>query len=125
MCMIEADIEVVTDTQQVGVRFRYDPERDLSYAMNYQLHKRMWNCICMPRTAWGKLDEFSLQRVMPQDDKRILHVALLLDHDVATLYVNDSIALNMRTCNGIANHMAFYVCHGIARIKDIRVTQIL
>ncbi len=123
VCMIEADIEVTAETQQVGLRFHLDPERDLSYAMSYQLHTGTWRCICMPRTAWGKLDEFSLQRQMPRQDNGALHVALLLDHDLATLYVNDSIALNMRTCNGSANCLALYVCHGAAKFKNIRITR--
>lgn len=124
VCMIEADIDVAEDTQQVGIRFRFDPERDLSYAMSYQPHKGMWSCISMPRTAWGKLDEYSLQRVSPKNADGKFHVALLLDHDVVTLYVNDQIALNTRTCNGIANHMAFYACHGAAKVRNIRMMQI-
>lgn len=124
VCMIEADFEVEADTQQIGMRFHLDPERDLSYAMNCQLQKALWGCISMPRTAWGKLDEFSLQRKTPPSKNGVFHVALLLDHDLATLYVNDSIALNMRTCHGSANYLAFYVCHGSAKVKNARIMQI-
>lgn len=124
VCLIEADIEVKDAVQQLGVRFRLDPPKDLSYAMNCHLNKAMWSCITMPRSAWGKLDEFSLQRQMSQSANGVMHVVLLVDHDVVTLYVDDSIALNMRTCNGHSNHLAFYVCHGTAKVRNIRITQV-
>lgn len=123
-CLVEVDMEVQDDSQQAGLRFAYDPAKDTSYAMGYLPLTRQWRCTTMPRTAWGKLDEFSLQRVMPQGSKGMMHVKLLLDHDVATLYVNDAIALSMRLCHGDANYLALYVCHGAAKIHHFQVYQL-
>lgn len=120
-CMVVAELEVQEGTQQMGLRFRYDPTQDTSYAMGYLLSVRQWRCTTMPRNAWGKLDEFSLQRVMPERPERVMQVKLLLDHDIATLYVDDMIALNMRLCNGKANFLTLYVCHGAAKVRRFEV----
>ena len=62
VCLITAEVEPQPGTRQFGLRFRYDPAEDISYAMCFRPDKAQWRCITMPRTAWGKLDEYSLQR---------------------------------------------------------------
>ena len=58
---------------------------------------------------------------MPEDAGACQRIALLLDHDVVTLYVNDSIALTTRLCNGRVNHLAFYAAHGSIKIRNLRI----
>lgn len=58
---------------------------------------------------------------MPEDAGACQRIALLLDHDVVTLYVNDSIALTTRLCNGRVNHLAFYAAYGSIRIRNLRI----
>lgn len=105
---------------QFGILFGRDSAADSAYAFRFDLSENRLSVNRFPCFPQNEFATYMLNRPLPPTSQ--YNVNLLIDNDIAIVYVNDSIALSVRVCDTHATGLGLYVSNGDANFTNITLT---
>jgi len=119
--LVSLTLRVSPGTHGVGLRFGEDVESQVGYRFALRVADRRLEFDRFPNWPWGQYDNRDLDRPLSVDDGREHALALVVDGDIATLYVDD-VALNTRFNAPAGTTVSLDVVDGRAEVGDVVVT---
>ena len=115
-CLLETTLKVATGTREVNLRFGEDTATDIGYQFSMVVDEHRLEFDKRPNWPWGQLDNRGLERPLPDlTDGQEHRLKLVLDEDIATLYVDDT-ALSTRFNNPAGSAVLLDVIEGAVEI---------
>lgn len=119
--LIETTLQVDPGTRSVAIRFGEDPRTEVGYQFLLRPADGRLEFDKQPNWPWGQFDNRDLDRPLAIDDGAEHTVALIIDDDIATLYVDD-VALNVRFNAPAGTQFALDVTDGAATFGDVTIS---
>lgn len=117
---LEADVSYGAGTFGFGVKIYENSEEDLGYDFHFVPGENRFLFDKTPNYPWFRCMNRGLYRPFPVQPGEQFHVSLVVDHDIAVLYVND-IALNVRMTETSGSEIKLYVHNGNTEWRNIRL----
>lgn len=108
--------DVAAECDRFGVLLHRNAEEDNAYEMRFDLSGRKLSVNRFPCFPQNEFGTYCLHRPLTGN---IFHIDILVDDDIAIVYVNGSTALSVRLCNKFGRQTALYVSDGQAMFSDI------
>lgn len=119
--LISMTVRVEPGTRCVGIRFGEDPETQVAYQFLLRPADRRLEFDKRPNWPWGRLDNRDLDRPLNIDDGAEHRVAMIIDGDIATIYVDD-VALNARFNAPTGTQLTLDVTDGAVTVGDVTIS---
>lgn len=119
--LITTTLTVRPGTRAVGIRFGEDPGTGVGYRFAIRADEGRLEFDKRPNWPWGRLDNRDLDRPLSIDDGAVHTVSLVLDGDIATLYVDD-VALNTRFNAPAGTQLSIDVADGRVEIGEVVIS---
>lgn len=120
--LVTTTVKVAPGTRQIHLRFAENRETAEGYQFALKVGERVLDFDRRPNWPWGRFDNRGLDRPLPDlADGREHTLRLVIDEDVATLYVDD-VALNTRFNAPSGTALVLDVADGAVEIGPTRIT---
>jgi beta-fructofuranosidase len=122
--LVSTTISVTPGTKEVGLRFAEDLEANVGYRFSLIVDEGRLEFEKRPNWPWGQVDNRGIERPLPDLVDGGEHtLQLVLDADIATLYVDD-VALNTRFDAPAGSALVLDVVSGSVQVGSTRVTSV-
>ena len=115
---IEADVNYGTGTFGFGIKIFENSEEDLGYDFHFTPGEGSVLFDKTPNYPWFRCMNRGLSRPFKIQADETFHISLVVDHDIAVLYVND-VALNVRMTEKPGSEIKLYVHNGNVEWRNI------
>ena len=115
---VEADGCYGAGTFGFGIKIKENSEEDFGYDFRFTPGERKFLFDKTPNYPWFQCMNRGLYRPFKKKADEQFHISLIVDHDIAVLYVDD-IALNVRMAEKLGSEVKFYVQNGNVEWRDI------
>lgn len=131
--ILEADIKFSSGIRNFGVAIRQDKEYAEGYYFRFEpFHNRvvfdMWPRRIKGVNQWyidgDKPFAIELERSYRMENLDMVHICLICDKDICTLYVNNSVALTARCYNLKGEGWSFFAFDGTIKVTNIELKTI-
>jgi len=119
--LVATTLRVDPGTRAVDIRFGEDPETQAGYQFVLRAAEGRLEFDRFPNWPWGRFDNRDLDRPLVVDDGAEHTLALVIDDDIATLYIDD-VALNTRFNTPAGAQLAIDVVDGGVEVGDVVIT---
>lgn len=115
---MEADGCYGAGTFGFGIKIKENSEEDFGYDFHFTPGERKFLFDKTPNYPWFQCMNRGLYRPFKKKAEEQFHISLIVDHDIAVLYVDD-IALNVRMTEKIGSEVKLYVENGNVEWRNI------
>lgn len=119
--LVTTTLHVQPGTRAVALRFGEDPDTEVGYQFTLRIADGRLEFDRFPNWPWGQFDNRDLDRPLSINDDAEHTLALVLDDDIATLYIDD-VALNTRFNAPVGTQLSIDVVDGAVSVGDVRIT---
>lgn len=117
---MEADLSYGAGTYGFGIKIYENSSEDLGYDFHFVPGERRFLFDKTPNYPWFRCMNRGLSRPFEILPGESFHLSLIVDHDIAVLYVNDT-ALNVRMTEKPGREIKLYVHHGNVAWRNIEL----
>lgn len=121
--MLDADIELAGDAAGFSVKLAEDAESGLAYEFRANLREGKLEFTAAPQYPWFQVNNMGLERPLFFKGEGTHHVRLVVDDDIATIFVDD-VALNARFCNKQGQGVALTVTDGTLKCANATIASL-
>ena len=121
--MLDADIELGGNAAGFSVKFAEDAETGLAYEFRANLREGKLEFTPAPQYPWFQVNNMGLERPLFFKGEGTHHVRLVVDDDIATIFVDD-VALNARFCNKQGQGVALTVTDGALNCANATIASL-
>lgn len=121
LALISTTFQVEPGTRAVSIRFGEDAQTQVAYQFVLRVAEGRLEFDKRPNWPWGQFDNRDLDRPLFVDDEREHTLALILDGDIATLYIDD-VALNTRFYSPAGTQLAIDVTDGGVEFGEVTIS---
>ncbi|MGQ7787278.1 glycosyl hydrolase family 32 [Nesterenkonia sp. K-15-9-6] len=121
--LLTTTLKVEPDTHAVSIRFGEDPATQVGYQFLLRIAEGRFEFDKRPNWPWGQFDNRDLDRPLFIGDGEEHTVALVIDGDIATLYVDD-VALNVRFNAPAGTQVAIDVVDGRVAVGEVVISTV-
>ena len=114
---LTANVTIQSDTYRFGLRLFRNAEQDKGYELKFDLATNILTANTFPCFPQNQFGTYMLQRHIDAPTT----IDLLVDNDVAVLYVNNQTALSVRFCNKFGKQLALYVADGGVSLTNVKI----
>lgn len=107
------------NTQSFGIRFYMNSEQDIGYTFEFRPNENLVVFDKLPMQKWFSYMNMGMQRSLKMMQDRTYSASLIVDNDLAVLYVDD-VAFDVRMCEKPGSELRMFVNAGSVAIFDIR-----
>lgn len=111
------------NTQSFGIRFYMNSEQDVGYTFEFRPNEGLVIFDKLPMHKWYAYMNMEMQRPVKMMRDQTYTVSLIVDDDLAVLYVDD-VAFDVRMCEKPGAELKMFVNAGSVDIFDIRQYEI-
>ena len=121
--LLDADIELGGNAAGFSVKFAEDAETGLAYEFRANLREGKLEFTPAPQYPWFQVNNMGLERPLFFKGEGTHHVRLVVDDDIATIFVDD-VALNARFCNKQGQGVALTVTDGALKCANATIASL-
>lgn len=122
MYSFEADLIFSEGTRSFSVDLRYDSEGDESYRFDFSVKSNRYSFDRTPNWPWFNYQNIGLERPLVLTPGETYHVRVIVDDDIATMYVN-GVALNARMYSKLGTSVAVSVIGGSVHVRNASISR--
>ena len=115
---LEADVSYQAETFGFGIKICENSKEDLGYDFHFVPGERRFLFDKTPNYPWFRCMNRGLFRPFTAQPEEKVHLSLIVDHDIAVVYVND-VALNVRMAEKPGAEIKLYVHNGKVEWRNI------
>jgi beta-fructofuranosidase len=119
--LIETTLRVESGTRSVAIRFGENPDTQVGYQFLLCPEDGRLEFDKRPNWPWGQFDNRDLDRPLSINDGAEHTVSLIIDEDIATIYVDD-VALNVRFNAPAGAQLTLDVTDGAVTVGDVTIS---
>ncbi len=117
-CVIDCTVTLGTATRSVGLLLRADENIETYYQLRWEPGR---NRVVFDRWPRPGDEPYMLERPLPVADGESVRLKVFLDGTVVTAYVNDTVALDVRTYDHRRGGLGLFVSEGEATFSNVTV----
>lgn len=117
---LEADVSYQAETFGFGIKICENSKEDLGYDFHFVPGERRFLFDKTPNYPWFRCMNRGLFRPFTAQPEEKVHLSLIVDHDIAVVYVND-VALNVRMAEKPGAEIKLYVHNGKVEWRNIKL----
>lgn len=121
--MLDMTLAVEPGTAGFSIKLGEDTDAGLGYEFRINLNEGMLEFTAAPQYPWFQLNTMGLQRPLRLENGATVHVRMIVDDDIATIFVND-VALNARFCAKRGNGVSTTVTDGSISVANVNLSVI-
>ena len=121
--LLDTDIELGGNAAGFSVKFAEDAETGLAYEFRANLREGKLEFTPAPQYPWFQVNNMGLERPLFFKGEGTHHVRLVVDDDIATIFVDD-VALNARFCNKQGQGVALTVTDGALKCANATIASL-
>lgn len=118
----EADVVFKKGTRNFAIKLLENEKTGEGYQFVFAIGENRYYFEKTPNYPWYQCMNIGLERPIIMEADEILHIRLIVDDTIATLYVND-VALNTRMYTTPGECLGVYVTDGALDIKNILISR--
>ena len=118
---LEMDVTFADKTRMFGLMLRADQEADTAYGFKFYPASSRLAFDALPEPTWNSLRTRGLDRLLPMEPDAPMHLSLVVDGTMATLYADGKVALTTRMYNYRGQSLGIFAQHGAVRFDNIRI----
>lgn len=119
----ETTLKFKEKTKEFSLKFYEDLETGVSYEFRFFVERNKVVFHKCPNYPWYQCLNIGLERPILLEAGRKYHIQLIVDHDIATLYVNGT-ALNVRFCEKPGMALALTVTDGEIETEKTKLSKV-
>ena len=108
-------------TREISIKFYEDLETGVSYEYRFYVEENRIVFNKCPNYPWYQCFNIGLERPIALNAGEEYHIQLIVDNDIATLYVNGT-ALNVRLCDRPGNALSITVMNGAIKTRGTKIS---
>ena len=108
-------------TREISIKFYEDLETGVSYEYRFYVEENRIVFNKCPNYPWYQCFNIGLERPIALNAGEEYHIQLIVDNDIATLYVNGT-ALNVRLCDRPGNAFSITVTDGAIKTRGTKIS---
>lgn len=108
-------------TREISIKFYEDLETGVSYEYRFYIEENRIGFNKCPNYPWYQCFNIGLERPIVLNAGEEYHIQLIVDNDIATLYVNGT-ALNVRLCDRPGNAFSITVTDGAIKTRGTKIS---
>ena len=108
-------------TREISIKFYEDLETGVSYEYRFYVEENRIGFNKCPNYPWYQCFNIGLERSIVLNAGEEYHIQLIVDNDIATLYVNGT-ALNVRLCDRPGNALSITVMNGAIKTRGTKIS---
>ena len=108
-------------TREISIKFYEDLETGVSYEYRFYVEENRIVFNKCPNYPWYQCFNIGLERSIVLNAGEEYHIQLIVDNDIATLYVNGT-ALNVRLCDRPGNALSITVMNGAIKTRGTKIS---
>ena len=108
-------------TREISIKFYEDLETGVSYEYRFYVEENRIVFNKCPNYPWYQCFNIGLERPIVLNAGEEYHIQLIVDNDIATLYVNGT-ALNVRLCDRPGNALSITVMNGAIKTRGTKIS---
>lgn len=122
VCRVSMDLRALNGTKTFGLQLRHNERDDSSFALAFDCASGQVSFHRMPNRPWQHMESAGLQRVLACDPHRPMHLNLVLEDTLVTLYINDDMVFDARMYEGDVNGFGIFSTHGGVHAQNVLVS---